>query len=167
MQLILWRHAEAAPGNPDEARPLTDTGRLHAQQMAQWLRPRLPSDLLILCSPAVRASQTAEALGLPFDLSDALAKHSSAEAMRDAAGWPDNARNVMLVGHQPVLGDLLMLLLGATTPLDDMPKAGIWWLKAQRSAGRLVTGVNAVIGPDSLQSGNTQVIAATASPART
>jgi phosphohistidine phosphatase len=152
MQLILWRHAEAAPGNPDEARPLTDIGRLHAQQMAQWLRPRLPSNLLILSSPAVRTRQTAEALAIPFTLSDALAKHSSAAAMRDAAGWPDNPRNVMLVGHQPVLGELLVLLLGASTPLDDMPKAGIWWLKAQCSAGRLVIGVEAVIGPASLQS---------------
>ena len=150
MELILWRHAEAAPGMPDEARPLTDTGRLHAQQMADWLRPRLPSGLLILSSPAVRARQTAEALNLPFTSSDALAKHSSATAMRDAAGWPDNARNVMLVGHQPVLGELLMLLLGAATPLDAMPKAGIWWLTARRDAGRLVTGVRAVIGPESL-----------------
>ncbi|RYE78857.1 MAG: histidine phosphatase family protein [Oxalobacteraceae bacterium] len=152
MQLILWRHAEAAPGTPDEARPLTETGRLHAQQMAQWLRARLPSDLLILSSPAVRARQTAEALGLPFSLSDALAKNSSAEAMRDAAGWPDNARNVILVGHQPVLGDLLMLLLGAATPLDAMPKAGLWWLSAQSSAAQVLIGVKAVIGPDSLQS---------------
>ena len=155
MQLILWRHAEAAPGLPDEARPLTDTGRLHAQQMAQWLRLRLPADLLILSSPAVRTRQTAETLALPYSLSDALARHGSANAMRDAAGWPDNTRSVMLVGHQPLLGELLVLLLGASTPLDDMPKAGIWWLKAQRSAGRLVIGVEAVIGPASLQSGST------------
>jgi phosphohistidine phosphatase len=155
MQLILWRHAEAAPGIPDEARPLTDTGRLHAQQMAHWLRSRLPADLLILSSPAVRTRQTAETLKLPYTLSDALANHSSAAAMRDAAGWPDNPLNVMLVGHQPLLGELLVLLLGAATPLDDMPKAGIWWLKAQRSAGRLVIGVEAVIGPASLQSGST------------
>jgi phosphohistidine phosphatase len=154
MQLILWRHAEAAPGIPDNARPLTDTGRLHAQQVARWLCPRLPSDLLILSSPAVRTRQTAEALDLPYTLSDALASHSSAAAMRDAAGWPDNPRNVMLVGHQPLLGDLLVLLLGAATPLDDMPKAGVWWLKTQRSTGRLVIGVEAVIGPASLQSGS-------------
>ena len=155
MQLILWRHADAAPGNPDEARPLTDIGQLHAQQMVQWLRPRLPADLLVLSSPAVRTRQTAEALALPYTLSDALASHSSAAAMRDAAGWPDNTRNVMLVGHQPLLGELLVLLLGASTPLDDMPKAGIWWLKAQRSTGRLVIGVEAVIAPASLQSGST------------
>ena len=154
MQLILWRHADAAPGKPDETRPLTDTGRLHAQQLAQWLRPRLPSDLLILSSPTVRTRQTAEALAFPYTVSDALAKHSSAAAMRDAAGWPDNAHNVMLVGHQPLLGELLVLLLGASTPLDDMPKAGIWWLKAQRSVGRLVIGVEAVIGPASLRAGS-------------
>lgn len=154
MELILWRHAEAALGRPDEARPLTDTGQSHAQQMARWLRPRLPSDLLILSSSAVRIQQTAEALNLPFTLFDALATHSSAAAVRDAAGWPDNPRNVMLVGHQPLQGDLLVLLLGAANPLDEMPKAGIWWLKAQRSAGRLIIGVEAVIGLASLQSGS-------------
>ena len=150
MELLLWRHAEAAPGHPDEARTLTDTGRLHAQQMARWLRPRLPADLLILCSPAVRTRQTADALQLPYDISDALAKHSGAAGMRDAAGWPDNPRNVMLVGHQPGLGELLMLLLGATTPLDAMPMAGVWWLTAQRSGGKMMIGVKAVIGPTSL-----------------
>jgi phosphohistidine phosphatase len=153
MELLLWRHAEATPGTPDEARPLNATGRLHAQQMAAWLRPRLPADLLILCSPAVRTRQTAEALALPYTLSDALAKNGSAAAMRDAAGWPDNLRNVMLVGHQPVLGDLLMLLLNAATPLDAMPKAGVWWLSAQRRGDRVMVGVKAVIGPESLDSG--------------
>jgi phosphohistidine phosphatase len=153
MDLLLWRHAEAAPGMPDEARPLTETGRQHARQMAQWLRPRLPSDLLILSSPAVRARQTVEALNLPFSLSDALAKHGSAAAMRDAAGWPDNPRNVMLVGHQPLMGELLMLLLGTATPLYGMPKAGFWWLTARRNAGQVLVGVKTVIGPDSLQAG--------------
>jgi phosphohistidine phosphatase len=151
MELILWRHAEAAPGTPDAARPLTDTGRRHAQLMARWLRPRLPSDLVILSSPAVRTRQTANALLLPFTVSDALAKDSGAIAMRDAAGWPDNPHNVMLVGHQPSLGELLNLLLGAITPLDDMPKAGIWWLANRHQTGRLVIGVKAVIGPEALE----------------
>ena len=153
MELLLWRHAEAVPGMPDEARQLSATGKLHAQQMADWLRPRLPSDLLVLSSPAVRARETADALGLPYTLSNALAKNASATAMRDAAGWPDNPHNVMLVGHQPALGELLMLLLGAATPLDAMPKAGIWWLTAQGSPGNVLIGVRAVIGPASLQSG--------------
>ncbi|MET0961657.1 MAG: histidine phosphatase family protein [Noviherbaspirillum sp.] len=152
MELILWRHAEAAPGTPDEARALTETGRQHAQLMAQWLRLRLPTDLDILSSPAVRTRQTAATLMLPFSASDALSNHSSPEAMREAAGWPDNPRSVMLVGHQPLLGDLLALLLGAATPLDDMPKAGVWWLEARRDAGRLVIGVKAVIGPAALES---------------
>ena len=153
LELILWRHAEAAPGTPDEARALTETGEKHAQLMAQWLRPRLPSELDILSSPAVRTRQTAATLLLPFAISDALASHSSPEAMRDAAGWPDNPRNVMLVGHQPLLGDLMALLLGATTPLDDMPKAGVWWLEARREAGGLVIGVKAVIGPAAVEVG--------------
>jgi phosphohistidine phosphatase len=150
MELILWRHTEAAPGTPDVARPLTDAGRRHAQLMARWLRPRLPSDLVILSSPAVRTRQTAKTLLLPFNVSDALAKDSSAKDMLDAADWPDNPRNVMLVGHQPGLGELLDLLLGAITSLDDMPKAGIWWLATRPETGRLVISVKAVIGPEAL-----------------
>jgi phosphohistidine phosphatase len=151
MELILWRHAEAAPGMPDAARPLTETGRRHAQLMARWLRPRLSPDLVILCSPALRTRQTATTLLLPFTVSDALGKDSNAKTMRDAAGWPDNPHNVMLVGHQPGLSELLDLLLGAITPLDDMPKAGIWWLAARHPTGRLVIDVKAVIGPAALE----------------
>jgi phosphohistidine phosphatase SixA len=57
---------------------------------------------------------------------------------------------VILVGHQPGLGELLDLLLGAITPLDDMPKAGIWWLATRPETGRLVIGVKAVVGPETL-----------------
>jgi phosphohistidine phosphatase len=118
--------------------------------MARSLRPRLASDLGILSSPAVRTGQTAKTLLLPFNVSDALAKNSSARDMFDAAYWPDNPRAVILVGHQPGLGELLDLLLGAITPLDDMPKAGIWWLATRPETGRLVIGVKAVVGPETL-----------------
>jgi phosphohistidine phosphatase len=150
IEQILWRHAEAAPGTPDVARSLVETGRRHAQLMARWLRPRLPSDLVTLSSPPVRTRPTAKALLLPFNVSDALAKDSSAKAILDAANWPANPRSMMLVGHQPGLGELLNLLLGAMTPLDDMPKAGIWWLATRLETGRLVIDVKALFGPETL-----------------
>ncbi len=59
MELILWRHAEAAPGDPDSARPLTDQGREQAALVARFLAPRLPRELRLVVSPARRAQETA------------------------------------------------------------------------------------------------------------
>ncbi|MGA9911314.1 MAG: histidine phosphatase family protein, partial [Paraburkholderia sp.] len=55
MNLILWRHAEAEEfASGDLARALTTRGRKQAQNVAKWLRTRLPEDAVILASPAVR-----------------------------------------------------------------------------------------------------------------
>ncbi|HSO07654.1 MAG TPA: histidine phosphatase family protein, partial [Pelomicrobium sp.] len=64
MDLILWRHAEAEDGVPDLARKLTPKGVKQAKRIAKWLRPRLPADTRVIVSPARRALQTAEALGM-------------------------------------------------------------------------------------------------------
>ena len=72
MNILLWRHAEAAAGFPDHERALTEKGRLQAKRMAAWLNARLPPETLVLVSPAVRAQQTARALKRDFT----PAKHS-------------------------------------------------------------------------------------------
>src|SRR3954452_13252336 len=55
MDLILWRHAEAEPGEPDLGRRLTPKGLKQAARMAEWLDARLPDTCKILSSPAERA----------------------------------------------------------------------------------------------------------------
>ena len=62
MDLILWRHAEAEPGEPDLGRRLTAKGIQQAERMAKWLDRHLPATTRILTSPADRAEQTARAL---------------------------------------------------------------------------------------------------------
>ena len=64
MELILWRHADAEDGADDMARRLTPAGEEQAAAMAQWLRAHLPAQYTLLASPAVRAQQTAAALGV-------------------------------------------------------------------------------------------------------
>ena len=59
--MILWRHAEAQDGFPDEARVLTPKGMRQAERMAAWLAPRIEGARL-LASPAARAVGTAAAL---------------------------------------------------------------------------------------------------------
>ena len=69
MDLILWRHAEAEPGEPDHGRRLTSKGRKQAERMAAWLEHRLPETTRILVSPAERTQETALALGRRFRIS--------------------------------------------------------------------------------------------------
>ena len=129
MDLLLWRHADAVEGQPDSARPLTPRGLSQARAMAQWLEPRLPKDLRILVSPAKRAQQTAVALCGDFETRDELAPGMEAAALIRAAGWPDSKRAVMLVGHQPTLGEVAAELLAGRAGGWRIAKGALWWLR--------------------------------------
>ena len=137
MELILWRHAEAADGGADLERPLTAHGRRQARRMAQWLETRLPKDLRILVSPARRAEETARALGRPFELLDTIAPGADAADLIKAAGWPDAKQPALLVGHQPTLGDAASLLLGGREASWRFAKGAVWWLKSRERRGRI------------------------------
>ena len=136
MDLILWRHAEAADGSADLERPLTAHGRRQAKQMAEWLETRLPKDLRILVSPARRAKETARALGRPFEVLDTLAPGADAEDLIKAAGWPDAKHPALLVGHQPTLGEAASLLLGGREASWRFAKGAVWWLRSRERKGR-------------------------------
>ncbi len=148
MELILWRHAEAEDGMPDLKRALTGKGRKQAARMADWLNPRLPQDVRILVSPATRAVQTAQALGRSYDVMPALAPGSSAEAVLAAAGWPDAPYPTLVVGHQPTLGQVAMLLLSGQHGDLAVKKAGLWWFQNRERGGQLQVVLRAVAAPD-------------------
>lgn len=126
MDLILWRHAEAEDGKPDMERSLTKHGRKQAERMAGWLKTRLPDKCRILVSPAKRTLQTIEALGLAFETDKRVAPDVGPTSVLDAAGWPDAGGAVMVVGHQPTLGEVAAELLGAGGGIA-IPKGAIWW----------------------------------------
>src|SRR4029079_4806290 len=54
MDLILWRHCEAEPGEPDLGRRLTSKGLKQAERMAARLDATLPDTRRVLGSPADR-----------------------------------------------------------------------------------------------------------------
>ena len=152
MELILWRHADAedANGKEDRDRELTKKGRKQAEHMAKWLRPRLDDGWLILSSPARRALQTVKPLDRPFEVSDDIDTSASAQGVLRAAGWPQNAKNVVVVGHQPTLGEVAgLLLLGeeADTPIR---KGAIWWFASRGDEGNMRATLRAVLDPDLL-----------------
>lgn len=148
MELILWRHAEADDGAPDLERELTDKGRKQAARMADWLNPRLPQDIRILVSPATRALQTAQALGRDCTQLAALGPGASAEAVLQAVGWPDAAYPVLVVGHQPTLGQVAMRLLAGHAGDLAVKKGAIWWFQSRERAGEVQVVLRAVAAPD-------------------
>jgi phosphohistidine phosphatase len=146
MELILWRHADAEDGAPDLERRLTGKGHKQAKRVAEWLRKRLPEKYLLVSSPATRARETAGALEESFETFKELAPGASVEQILAAAGWPDRRKTVVLVGHQPDLGNAIAYLVSGAEADWSVKKGGLWWLEG-RERGMLV---RAVIDPDLL-----------------
>ena len=149
MDLIIWRHAEAEDGVPDLERRLTAKGRKQAERVAQWLLQRLPARFAVIASPAARAQQTAEALGVPVKTDRSLAPGASPEAIVKACGWPGYKGAAVVVGHQPDLGRALAELFGAKAGLS-IKKGGLWWISNRVRDEKDQVVVRAVVSPDLL-----------------
>lgn len=147
MDLILWRHAEAEDDAPDRERKLTAKGRRQAEKVAAWLNERLPDDARILASPTARTQETAAMLKRPFDTVAAIGPGASWAAIIEAAGWPDHSGATVIVGHQPVLGEVAAQLLAGQVSSWSVKKGALWWFTHRARDGTGIT-LRAVIGPD-------------------
>ena len=150
MDLILWRHAEAEEGGPDLERRLTSRGHKHAARVAGWLLQRLPSKFTVLASPARRARQTAESLGATFKTSSGLAPGASVADILGAAEWPERKGAMVIVGHQPTLGQVAAYLVCGGGDEWTIKKGGLWWLTNRVRDDEAQVVVRAVIAPDLL-----------------
>jgi phosphohistidine phosphatase len=150
MDLILWRHAEAEEGGADLERRLTSRGQKHAARMAEWLVQRLPSKCVVIASPARRTRQTADALEMPYKTSERLAPGASVADVLAAAGWPGHKKAVLVIGHQPTLGQVASYLLSGARDEWTIKKGGLWWLTNRVRNEEAQVVVRAVIAPDLL-----------------
>ena len=150
MDLILWRHADAEEGERDLERKLTGKGRKQAARVAQWLQHRLPSKFTLICSPARRARETADALEARYKISDRLAPGAQVGDLVAAAGWPKRKGTVILVGHQPDLGRAAAALVSGGEADWSVKKGGLWWLESRVRGGDVRVVVRAVTAPDLL-----------------
>ena len=148
MDLVLWRHAEAEPGEPDMGRRLTAKGVKQAERMGGWLDHHLPEPTRILVSPADRAQQTALALKRKFRTVDEIAPGASATALLAAAGWPDSREPVLMVGHQPTIGAVASFLLSGEEAWWSVKKGAVWWLSNRDKTGASSVVLRVVISPD-------------------
>lgn len=154
MDLILWRHAEAEDPleeQDDLSRRLTAKGRKQASKMAVWLNTQLPDSCRILVSPSARTIETVKALDRKYKIVDELAPSSSPEQLLQAANWPDSREPVLIVGHQPSLGQAASMIIMPFQPQCAVRKGSVWWIsQKQHTAEGLKTYLKAVIAPELL-----------------
>jgi phosphohistidine phosphatase len=153
MELIFWRHAEAEDereGLPDLERELTQRGNRQAAKVAAWLDPLLPADTRILCSTALRCEQTVLPLGRKYELREDLQPGAIPAALLDAAQWPVAKQPVLIVGHQPTIGQTLAQLLRIGNGGVSVRKGAVWWLRSRERDGDEQTVVWAVQSPELL-----------------
>lgn len=156
MDLILWRHAEAeespadAQSGNDLERSLTPRGEKQAARMAGWLDRQLPERARILVSPARRCEQTALALGRKYKIRAELGPDAPPSQLLELVQWPVNKLPILVIGHQPTLGQTIAQLLGLQESECPVKKGALWWLRTREREGGLQTVVVTVQSPELL-----------------
>ena len=122
-RLILMRHAkaEAAAGAGDHARPLSGRGRHEAAEAGRRLAALLRPDL-VLASDSARTRATAEELSrafapaLPHRFTRELYGVSADAILAEVRATPREVSVLLVIGHNPGIGDLARRLAGAGDP---------------------------------------------------
>ena len=120
----LCRHAEAAPGDPDELRELTPKGVDQARALGERLAAVADPPVLVLTSPLLRARQTAQIVaakaGAELRVEPLLAPGATLHELRRIV--EDLAGVVATVGHQP---DCSEIARAATGRDPGFPPGGV------------------------------------------
>jgi len=125
--VILLRHAKSSWSDPTVAdidRPLAPRGERAARKLAKYIRRKRIRPALVLCSPSLRTRQTLEAVESSLgkrcavEVVPQLYAASEQELLERLQALPDSIRSVMLIGHNPGLQNLALVLasLGADLP---------------------------------------------------
>lgn len=136
VEILLLRHGIAEPrtsGGQDALRSLTSAGRDRTRRICQRACQLGLSASSLVSSPLVRARQTGE-IAVEEGLAPTL---SCSEALAPGADpWPllqrwwaqesqDVPRRILLVGHEPDLGQLVCRLIAAPPNAVVLKKAGL------------------------------------------
>jgi phosphohistidine phosphatase len=131
-RLFLLRHAKSAWDDPalrDRDRPLAPRGRKAAKRVARWARKHGVRPQLVVCSSAERAQQTLQGvlpgLGEPTVWVEMTLYAAGVETLlARVRALPEEVDEVMLVGHNPGLMELV-LLLAAPGPLRERARENL------------------------------------------
>ena len=131
-ELLLLRHAKSSwdePGLADIDRPLNGRGRKDAGHVGRLMAERGLVPDLVLCSPAARTRETLklveEGVGhaLKSQAEAAIYMAEPRALLSLLRGLPNESARVMVVGHDPGLPGLALLLAkGSSGPMLDRVK---------------------------------------------
>ncbi len=130
--LLLLRHAKSdwdSPNQLDIDRPLNQRGHKSAALIGQWLKQQHIQPEWAICSPALRVRETMTALHNKLNLPESLIQFderlylASLNTLLDVLSQcPDDMDQILLVGHNPGLEQLLAYLCGPNLPLSPTEK---------------------------------------------
>jgi phosphohistidine phosphatase len=156
--LYLLRHAKSSwsdPALPDEQRPLAPRGRRDAKRVAKHLVQLGIEPELVLCSSAQRTRETLElvrpALGATTSvvLEGELYAATADQLVERLHAVPDGVASVLLIGHNPGLQDLALLLASAGAELARLeakfPTAALATLALPKGTWKELSETDAVL----------------------
>jgi phosphohistidine phosphatase len=143
--LYLLRHAKSSwsdPTLPDHERPLAPRGLRDAKRIAKHFRRLEVRPALVLCSSATRTRETFELVqpalgGTSVQVEERLYAATSDALLERLRAVPDKVDSLLLIGHNPGLYDLALILASTGAELDRLeakfPTAGFATLALPRS----------------------------------
>ena len=146
MRLHLLRHAKSSwkdESLADRDRPLAGRGRRAAAAMAEHFAAQGIVPGLVLCSTAVRTHQTYARLELgdvPVRYEPGIYGASADELLTLLRTVPDTVDTLLMIGHNPGLEDLALLLARPSTSASARRSGSRWWSGPRsRTAGSAPT----------------------------
>jgi phosphohistidine phosphatase len=127
-RLYLLRHAKSSwsdPDLPDRERPLAGRGRRAAKAMSRHLREAGVDPDLVLCSPARRTRETLERIEPVFGrgavrVEPGLYAAGADDLLALVCATPAHVESVMLIGHNPGLEELALVLARGSALRDQV-----------------------------------------------
>lgn len=159
MDLILWRHAEAREGTADLSRRLTRKGQQQAQKTAEFLMPHLPKTAQVWTSQAARSQETAAFLECKTVIKPELNPDADYLDILPLIVAEHGANTLVLVGHQPWLGELWAHLMSGgylnqqadgAAAYWSLKKSAFVWLKLKVGTGGIDAKLLAALSPSFL-----------------
>jgi phosphohistidine phosphatase len=161
MKLYFMRHGIAADRDDtddDAKRALTAKGVKRMQKAARGVKSLALTFDRILTSPYERARQTARIIGqvLKLDESveeiDALCPGHSAQELLSVLGAYADTKNILLVGHEPLLSEAVSFLLSSETGVEiRLKKGGLCCLKVNDVPPRQSAELDWMLTPKQLR----------------
>ena len=127
--VILLRHGKSSWSDTtlaDIDRPLAPRGERASRKLAKYMRRKRIQPSLVLCSPSLRTRQTLEAVESSLgkrcavEVVPQLYAASEEELLERLQALPESVSSVMLIGHNPGLHNLALVLASRGTDLSQL-----------------------------------------------